>query len=1486
MAKNDPSITDEDMVISESEDDGAEKMQKTPEEEPLKENESTEEFFKASEQKPADGGRRKSAEKRCCEMRTVPSRKCQLQFQQLINKSEMNRSKLSKREDCLRKRLNMLECALPAVMISNICTPQNARSANICEAIQQQLRCFDRRPSRDTPSQHFDKRVREAECRRKEEERKAEEARRVLAEKLAVLEARKREVEKIERIHKEKRENISRLKDKALKIRERKGKKNKSDWFCERAECGELRCLERLFDNDGSVGSIKSEDLDCLKRLEDSAKTELGLKKQIADLERQEETYARAMQQAEEFWHDCQGEQPMVITELQSKIEANRQLAQRVCELEDQLEKMTKQLAKCKSDLSEYTERETMDNVTGGDDDFAKVADKRAAAKPRVAEAGTEQPDEKEARDVEVSVGPEISQTGTVTEVPSLKDVGAGSEYESADKEVATEQESEKELMIKTESALEMQRREELLKYMDQLESLSELYRDDEYGVCPRDLGCCESAVSMSTDLDEDEEERDLQFEDITIDLEELEDEIPKQIKIETLELDEEEMEILMEVSVLGEDKGIETETGKAEDAEIQVSETLIIKSEKSVESIKDQAEQDKPSEFIITEDSMLTTEDNVEFDTALLEEADLKKTSDLKLDESGLLEAAQVSPWMEEVDEIKIDDELAADGSKLLPIEGEPVERVTDTADEKQTIQVMLEKRRSEDEIKVSAEKREAADIESDMIEEEIVGKAEIIVEDELGTTGDKSDISRTIDGISEELGKPETIQTTTIGYEDTMADQQLAYDDGMEIKEEPRKAKVLKFREPPEAGVDANYGEKWKHDETLIIVDATTVDTDVETSDGPTVDTKVTTKVPGGIEFKKEQRIEISDLAEIDKERETGVVLKVDKGVQVSDETRMMEEAMIGQVPEAEEMGKIIEETRVVEPEIIGDIATADKATQISLEAKVAEEEIIMKVAEIEEGEKMMEEPEALEPASISDVAQVDEEVQFEEEPKVDEGVQFDEEPKIDEGVQIDEEPPEAAESLEIGLMAEEEVLEESTITAIGELETAVDVSDIKLIEKPELDEIELRSVEMEVSGLTEKIQEEDEEADVKIAEIDRTRGSMELEQAVTDDITELMTSEDGVELEAVQMEEVEIEEKVDESKAEMEYPTATEEMIKVKIEEEEEKAKDIDEEKLREVKDIIEELIGKPFVAEEDRKIDDKRVMRRLSSAGLKIQKKKARVVAEPYLAVASIEEMDRSWVCGAHVCPKVGSGYNISWFHAVTGTNSQYQYLPKNNLRQGRFKRSLGQVVSSEGKLTLRELLAIRPVDEFELIEDSVRMEVLESRMEKLREKARIEREKLTSVRLSERTRDRERKQANEGLSKFQENRESMSDKYEPLSRLSKDARKVDESKGDETEVPGLMAPIDYREEFKLPKTQCTCCVCRKPTVQEDTSNRLVSTSSRSLGKMIGSFGKAEVTRENVPMPMKTDQSTVLKIYTKKSRSKKFPKISCICVGKQK
>ncbi|XP_043494465.1 uncharacterized protein LOC122519202 [Polistes fuscatus] len=425
-------------------------------------------------------------------------RQCGRQFREIIGKQELKREELEKREGNLRQRLDVLECSMPAVMVWNVWQrmAQGAPIPNLQQLIEKQFRTPAAGESccPNTPSQHYDCRIREVEAERKTAHRRLEEARILWLEKDAKLKERRDKLEEAKKIQEERKGKIECLTKEAKKLRETLKKMDEQSedemaGFCESGECGDVQCRERWLRGVSSVDSIKAIDVECLARLRQLAESELMMKKQIAELERKEETYMRTLQHADEMWSKIEGDTADTSSALQEQLDrkanANQQLASRICELEDELEKLRVRMALCRSELTKYTSVEKIETIIGGEDDFAKTTDKMVGIRPKVAAKVIGREDDlADVLDKEILIKDKQDDKETLAKV------------DVQDKEVSP-------VIGRPTEPMEPEKMDAMHKYLAMLGSLEELYYDDDYGICGSEFACYEENwQGIATDVE------------------------------------------------------------------------------------------------------------------------------------------------------------------------------------------------------------------------------------------------------------------------------------------------------------------------------------------------------------------------------------------------------------------------------------------------------------------------------------------------------------------------------------------------------------------------------------------------------------------------------------------------------------------------------------------------------------------------------------------------------------------------------------------------------------------------------------------------------------------------------------------------------------------------------------------------------------------------------------------------------------------------
>lgn len=475
---------------------------------------------------PSDGSKRKIKNPgKIGDMVTTNRHQCQRSLREIIGKREQRKEELDKTEGDLRQRLDMLECSVPAVMVWNIWRmSQGAPACRIKRILEKQFKDTRELSCRSTPSCHYDCRIREVEAERKLALKKVEEARALWSEKLATLEERKRKLDEARKIQEEQKNAIERLNEETRVLRETMEKKAmEMDELC---QCDDTQCKQRYLSKVPSVISVESGDIQCLEKLQRLAEEEVITKREIAELERREETYMRTLQQADELWLKMEGDMISTTNGLQEQLDmktaANQQLANRVCELEDALEKCQARLVACRAELEKFLSIEKVEATIGRDDDVAKVVDKEVAVRAkvvhrpigRVDDVATVKDDEVLARvevaDREALAKVEVedeealarvdlidadAETALISVSPDLADL-------AIDRPVDFVQIEEAEVRPE-DLAYEQQRVKEVREYLSKLDSLEDLYKENGEPCAPDFI--CNDVVTSPTGLTDEE---------------------------------------------------------------------------------------------------------------------------------------------------------------------------------------------------------------------------------------------------------------------------------------------------------------------------------------------------------------------------------------------------------------------------------------------------------------------------------------------------------------------------------------------------------------------------------------------------------------------------------------------------------------------------------------------------------------------------------------------------------------------------------------------------------------------------------------------------------------------------------------------------------------------------------------------------------------------------------------------------------------------
>lgn len=606
--------------------------------------------------------------------------RCQRPFRDIMGKREQRREELEKMEGDLRQRLDMLECSMPAVMVWNIWRmSQGAPVCRIKRILEKQFKNTKELSCRSTPSCHYDYRVRKVEAERKLALKKVEEARTLWSEKLATLEERKRKLDEARRIQEEQKTVMEQLNEETRVLQEAMEKKEME--MGELCQCGDMQCKQRHLSKVSSVTSVESGDIQCLEKLQRLAEEEVIKKRDIAELERREEAYMRTLQQADELWSKMEGDMISTTSGLQEQLDmktaANQQLANRVCELEDALEKCRTRMAVCRAELEKFLNIEKIEAMIGRDDDVAKVADKEVAVRPKIVHrpigrvddvamvkddevlARAEVVDEKilakiEVADEEVLARVEVEDREALARVP-LTDADAEAVFVGDDKFVSVRPDmadlavdrpvdlvriEDAESIVRLEDlAYEQQRFKEVREYLAKLDSLEELYKDGE--PCPPDFVCNDVVSSPTGMMDE---------ELIALDIKPIP---PTKERDETLAVSDEERErqfqkeLVRKADIVDEIEKKEKKDDEIPDIEIERK--IAEKVEKQVVEILDVAVRETVTPRIIKEEAAFVDDKLI-----TIPKDGMPEIKEIEADRDVIIQRDTILSWINTIDTIR----------------------------------------------------------------------------------------------------------------------------------------------------------------------------------------------------------------------------------------------------------------------------------------------------------------------------------------------------------------------------------------------------------------------------------------------------------------------------------------------------------------------------------------------------------------------------------------------------------------------------------------------------------------------------------------------------------------------------------------------------------------------------------------------------------------------------------------------------------------
>lgn len=289
---------------------------------------------------------------------------CPEGFCELVARRKHRTDKLLERQAEISTRLATLETWLPMITVNKImqsdCDPQN-----VIKYIEEQAAIMSAVTNQST-SRHETQEIGGLEAERKEALRRHEEARTVLHEKQLQLKKLNEQIEDAKR----KQEELQR------KIYE--AERNNE----------QLRNRDQLEDDETlSEYSFGPDDLANITRLEELIVGEHKVKKELKELERREAAYVEILKKSQ-FWkankapggestcsdgRNLDGEVDKLRGQLAAKSAANQQLADRICQLEDQIESLESKLRNCNK-IIEFSGKQRLEDEER--DGGAKLRDK------------------------------------------------------------------------------------------------------------------------------------------------------------------------------------------------------------------------------------------------------------------------------------------------------------------------------------------------------------------------------------------------------------------------------------------------------------------------------------------------------------------------------------------------------------------------------------------------------------------------------------------------------------------------------------------------------------------------------------------------------------------------------------------------------------------------------------------------------------------------------------------------------------------------------------------------------------------------------------------------------------------------------------------------------------------------------------------------------------------------------------------------------
>ncbi|XP_044003352.1 spindle pole body component 110-like [Aphidius gifuensis] len=337
-----------------------------------------------------------------CSSHAKRFRCCPPDFCDMIEKRQEKLLQLSKIKNDLSKRVELQSRIYPVATLIDLKPGENvpAKITNLIGKQSNEMQIFNSCIN-NSLSQHNDIRIREIESTRKKSLKRRDEAKCCLLKKKLTID------ENLKKINdaKEKKLNL----EKKINEIENILKKNDED-----------DDKKNDINNEQSVQSLGIDDLNYLTKFEELVKNELTTKKQIDELESRQEANMRALEFAVEIMsQEKNNEVDNLKGILQNKSSANQLLANDVCNLEDEVERLQIKLTQCNQKLLQYTNKNKTDTAVG---ERINYEDKQSMIKPNVTEVEvlSRIPDTKD-QNIDAIVS--VKSTGTNVENKQFKEV-------------------------------------------------------------------------------------------------------------------------------------------------------------------------------------------------------------------------------------------------------------------------------------------------------------------------------------------------------------------------------------------------------------------------------------------------------------------------------------------------------------------------------------------------------------------------------------------------------------------------------------------------------------------------------------------------------------------------------------------------------------------------------------------------------------------------------------------------------------------------------------------------------------------------------------------------------------------------------------------------------------------------------------------------------------------------------------------------------